>query len=740
MDLVPRDNESALIADHIGTPAAYGRPYATTPPVAEEANIIARLRRQKLAFASVFCTVLTVVAGAYFVLPPVYKAEALVTVAATDPVLASLQPSDSQQLTIGDTADLESQSIVLSSPMLLRDVLSQGPVEAALLLECQANTPPLWKQTLKELLGRTTDPSCQERLADRAKSVENLQSRVVVGVSGRSRVLSVSFSSTLPTVAQTVANAIVQTYLMSRTEEKLQPRTDAIAWLTIETQRVADRLKQTETQIGSFLHANGVIKGQLAPIASEQLTGLAQQIAIAEAERAAAAGRMQQALFSGASTTGVLEDKTVNDEKQQLSAVNAQIAQLSSRYGSAYPPLVDLQQQRRALERAVNQDTGVVTHSAIGDYQAANSRVAALQAQISNLKKEVRGNDDATTQVAALERSLATDRELYLDLTKSLNQLQTNRRLVTPNARLVSLAEEPQSVSFPKPSSFALAGLLLAFGLASVAALIRDRADRTVRTVDGLQAAAHLRVLSRVPYVPGLGRSGSRMTKRIATPSSFQEAIRKLYAECLLVAERTNEADRRRRSILVASSDRGEGKTFITLALAHFAAAAGRRVIVLECDLRQPSAARSLSLPEQWGMSEILRGQVSAEEAVTSSQCPGVDIILSGKPAMNSAELLGSARMMALLAWASSRYDLVLIDTPPSQMLPDARILAPAVDGILFCTRWGKSDMAGVQRGIRELQAVGGRLYGLVLDGIQPARYRLYDREALEAGSYLALR
>ena len=352
--------------------------------------------------------------------------------------------------------------------------MAQPAVAAALLLECQASAPPAWKRTIKLWLAAKPSQSCPDQLANGTKTVEGLRSRLAVGVSGRSRVLSVQFSSPVASVAQTVANGIVESYLAGRTQEKLQPRSDAIAWLTLEMQRVSDRLKQTEVQIGAFLHDNGVVKGQLAPIASEQLTSLSQQGAMAEADRASAAGRMQQASVSGGATTGVLENRTVNDEKQQLSVVTAQIAQLASRYGAAYPPLADLQQQRRALERAVAEDTAVVTHSALTDYQAANSRVANLQSQIKDLKKEVRGNDDAATDVAALDRSLATDRELYIDLTKSLNQLQTNRRLVTPNAHLVSLAEEPESVAFPKLSTFGLAGLLLAFGAAAGAALLRD--------------------------------------------------------------------------------------------------------------------------------------------------------------------------------------------------------------------------------------------------------------------------
>ena len=108
---------------------------------------------------------------------------------------------------------------------------------------------------------------------------------------------------------------------------------------------------------------------------------------------------------------------------------------------------------------------------------------------------------------------------------------------------------------------------------------------------------------------------------------------------------------------MVASSDSGEGKSFITLALAHFAAAAGRRVLVLECDLRQPSMGRTLGLPFGPGLSEVLRGEITPEQAVRASSVGGLDIILAGRPAVDSAELLSGARMRQILAWASTRYD-----------------------------------------------------------------------------------
>jgi succinoglycan biosynthesis transport protein ExoP len=737
MDLIERDPTSGPVQSRPGPrleDMVLNAPFAA-PPAEAENGIMMRLRRRKLLFSTVFLGVLGLVGGAFMYLPATYKAEASVTIAAPDRVLSSQQVSDTQQ--IGDSSDLESQAVILSSPMLIRELLTQPAIRTALMQECEASQPPEWKKSLKALLQRPPAPSCATQLDDTTGMVGSIRGRLAVATNGRSRVINVSFTSPLPEVAQAVANGIVQGYLDAQTRDKLRPRDEAIEWLRDETKRIADRLKFNEAKIASFLQAKGVVKGQLAPIASEQLTGLSQQLALAEADRATAAGRMQQTRSQGGATSSALENRNIGDVKQQLATVTSQLAQMSARYGSSNPALTELQEQRRGLERLLSQETSLVTRSTVADYQAASSRVTSLRAQVDALKQDVRGNDNATTQVAALQRDAVTDRELYLDLTKNLNALETNRRLVTANARLVSLAELPESVFFPKPSTFGLTGLLLATAFATVAALVRDRSDRTLKAVDGLQGSLGLRVLAHIPHVARVGRGSSQMEKRIQQPSAFQEAIRSLYAECLLVSARRHGGERPVRSIMVSSSDSGEGKSFITLALAHFAASAGQRVLVLECDLRRPSIGRSLSLPGQQGITEILRGVATPEQVVCEAPSGRLDVILAGKPAMDSTELMGNPRLRQLLAWANTRYDLVLIDTPPSRALPDARILAPDVDGVLYCAQWGRSHTDAVVNGVSEIRAAGGRMLGLVLDRVTQEHYRHYDTKSLKSGSYL---
>ncbi len=710
------------------------QPLASGVPPEDESGIFARLRRRKYTFLFTFIPVLGLVGLAYAVVPHTYRSTASVLVSSADVVLADPEAKSGGGggQNVGDPADLESQSVVLGSPQLVRDVLAQPAIRQTLIEECEASRPAPAIAALKARLFGPSLP-CAAQIDDPGE-VAALAARYTVLASGRSRVIDVSFTSPSARVAQLMTNALVQAYLDLRTGEKLRPRDAAITWLRSEIGRLGEKLATSERTIEAFLKAHDLVKGQTAPIASERLTNLSQQLALAEADQAAAAGRLAQTHGGGGDVGDVLNSRGVGDLKQQLALVNAQVAQMQARYGSAYPGLAAMLQQRDALAGALGSETGRVVSSVGHDYQAASSRVIALRAQVEALKKDVGAGDDATTQIAALQRDTDVDRELYLDLTKRVNELEAERRLVVGDARLVNFAELPDKVFFPKKITFGLTGLLLASALATVAALLRDRADGSVRAAGRLQAASGLRVLAHIPRVRRIGAGGSKLARQLVEPSAFQEAIRGLYAECMLL-----DAGAERRSILVTSSQPVEGKTFVTLALAHFAAAAGKRVLVLECDLRRPSFARALSLRSARGITDYLRGRASAEEILLASSAEGLDVMLAGAPAMNSTELLSEPRLRALLDWAASRYDLVLLDTPPAQVLRDARVLARQVDGVLYTAQWGQSQMSAVLDGVAAIQAAGGQVIGLVLDRVQTEHYALYNAHAHPQDTYLAL-
>ena len=293
--------------------------YPLMPPVVpdDESGLLARLRRRKGIFLFVFVVVLGIVAAAYFAVPRTYRVSASVLVSSADVVLGDPKAPAAQQ-TIGDPADLESQVVVLSSTLLLRDVLARPGIREALISECEMSLPsPLVAHIKERLLGPPLP--CTAQVDDTTAEVAALQNRYAVSASGRSRVIDIAYSSPSATVAPLMANALVQAYLELRTNEKLTPRDAAITWLRTEIARLGAKLKASETTIEAFLSSHDMVKGQTASISSERLSSLSQQLATAEADQAAAAGRLSQTGRTGTDTQDVLNSRTVSDLKQQLS-------------------------------------------------------------------------------------------------------------------------------------------------------------------------------------------------------------------------------------------------------------------------------------------------------------------------------------------------------------------------------------------------------------------------------------
>jgi succinoglycan biosynthesis transport protein ExoP len=171
------------------------------------------------------------------------------------------------------------------------------------------------------------------------------------------------------------------------------------------------------------------------------------------------------------------------------------------------------------------------------------------------------------------------------------------------------------------------------------------------------------------------------------------------------------------RTILVTSFGPGEGKSFTTLALAQYAASTGRRVLVVDCDLRQPTFEAALGLRPPFGLSDALRGTVSPREATMTTELATLDQLSAGSPAIDASELLARPQLPELLLWAQ-KYDLVLLDGPSSPV--DAAILAKHVDGVLCCARWGHSSPPDAAQALTRIRDAGGHVLGIAVTMARP--------------------
>lgn len=187
------------------------------------------------------------------------------------------------------------------------------------------------------------------------------------------------------------------------------------------------------------------------------------------------------------------------------------------------------------------------------------------------------------------------------------------------------------------------------------------------------------------------------------------------------------------KKICITSSASGEGKSITILNLAISFAEVGKKVLLIDADLRRPAIARLLREPAAIGLANVLAELVTPQEAIHKDVCPNLDIMFSGEIPPNPLELLNGEPMEKLITEMSEAYDYILVDTPPAAVVSDACVVANLLDGVLFLVRSGRSDKDDVKQALGSLQLIGAKILGFVLNGVvvDPGKkyYKYYDKK-----------
>jgi polysaccharide biosynthesis transport protein len=322
-----------------------------------------------------------------------------------------------------------------------------------------------------------------------------------------------------------------------------------------------------------------------------------------------------------------------------------------------------------------------------------------------------------------LERLPATERsgEQASSLRERAEQLQILASLQTGNAELVQPARAPSAPSSPKPvrnTAFGvLFGLLLGLGLA----VLLERLDRRLKDPSEIADAFDRPVLGAIPESRAIA-TAAQNPRRLSPGEA--EAFRMLRANL-----RYFNVDNEIRSVLITSSSPGDGKSTVAMHLASAAAAAGSRVLLIEADLRHPTIAGRLGLPPNRGLSQLLAGEIATfEDAAHSVPVSGrrrgdpdfrtMDVCVSGPIPPNPTDLIESERMHEVLARAGERYDLVVVDTPPTSVVSDAIPLVKQVSGVIVVCRLGKTTRESAAHLRSQLSNLEANTLGVVVNSV----------------------
>lgn len=532
--------------------------------------------------------------------------------------------------------------------------------------------------------------------------VDSVKNHLDVSTVGRSRVLKVSFTSESPEAAAEVVNSLSDRYVVRQTESKREATQQANRWIGDSLPALRKAQDDSTRLAEEFRAQSGLVNGKDSTLLRQQLSELNTQLVAATADRVAIDARlneMEREVREGVPDGGSLvqASRIIQGLKAQQGLLAARNSELKAIQGPRNPYYIASQAQMEDNKRRIDGETNKVLMGLSSDRQSSLNRENSLRQTMETVKQEiVRGSGDEV-KLQQLTQEADANRSIYLSFLQ--RSKETQGAFQVPDAVVISHAAVPLQPFFPDPRLVVPLGFVLALGGACLAVFLSEIADRSFHTRDEVEKSLGIEVLGTIPEVRRKNWSES-------TPdplSLLGSAMMELYMMSCGPDVRT---------LLIASSLPLEGKTTTGLCLARVAALNGRRVLVVDADLRR-TGLRGKRAVNYRGLSDHLDGLASFDE-IQQEDVPGVMMVAAGTNIRNPVGLLSSHQMREFIERARSSFDLVILDSPPVFVGPDAWAMTQLVDRTLMFIRWGQTPRRVVRAALKRLDGAVGAVLSMV--------------------------
>jgi polysaccharide biosynthesis transport protein len=546
----------------------------------------------------------------------------------------------------------------------------------------------------------------------------SLQTNLSVNLPRNSRVVTISFASRSPGVSADVANAFVREYIDSSLQRRFDQSAYARRFLSEQLAQAKARLAQSELDANAYARAQGLIDtSEAAPAGStggggQRSLTTSDLVQLNQAYTAARAARLQaQQRFERARSTAVtsLPEVLGNPAVQQLSRQRAELEasyqQERQRHKEDFPSVRQAQAAMDAIDQQIGRIGASVLNSLRYAYQAAADEEQAFRHRIDELKRATLSEQDRSVQFNILRRESDTNRQLYEALLQRFREVSAASGATNNNIAVIDQAEPPTAPFAPRPAmNLALAGLL---GLALSGAIVfaREQFDDAIREPNDTEMKLGLPLLGVLPRA-----SDNPMTELASPRSPLAEA-----AQALRTSLELSAPDGMPGSVLMTSSRQGEGKSTTSVLVALMLAQAGKRVLLVDADLRKPSLHQYLGLQNEVGLSTVLAGQGTLEGAVQRSETANLSLVTSGPMPPDPAQLLASPQLGEFVQAWSKHYDRIIIDAPPVLGLADAPLLASVARAVIFVVEADRAHRGGAKAALKRLAGARAIMLGAVL-------------------------
>jgi capsular exopolysaccharide synthesis family protein len=493
-------------------------------------------------------------------------------------------------------------------------------------------------------------------------------------------------------------------------------------YLKVELDRLQDKVRQANDAVERYRNQaqlqQGIFQSREAPLNTTALSQANSDLVAVRVKLQEANARLNEIRNNPDAFSDVIANPGIQQLRHQLSLVKENRSQLLATYGRANPAVRQVEASVADVERRLNVEIGRVVRSFASDVVVLTEREAKLVKTVDALKAEIQKAGNSRVVLASLEQEAEVNRTILTTFLTQYNQLTSQRALQVSDSFVLTKADVPTDPSFPPVVPFLGLAALMSVALSTGLALLLERTGHTIRSSQEVQPLLTSRLLG---VIPNLVNRNAVLTQVIDRPqSAFTEAIRTILSGILPARDQG-------RSVLVASAQPSEGRTSIAVALARLAALSGRRVILIDCDVRRPGLHDAFGSERGPGVTDVLRGEVTLEEAIRRDTLSPLHYLTGGDFAPSAANLLYLPEMSGLLDRLRSEYDLLILDSPPSACVADAGFLAQMADETLFVVSWNRTPWRLVRQQIAEFSRYNLDVAGVVLNQVD---MRLHSRQS----------
>jgi succinoglycan biosynthesis transport protein ExoP len=673
------------------TRLVYGEPHPSEPPPEEGGAEIWRflrtLIRRKFLIAAI--VILGVAVSALLTLreTPIFSAAATLEVQARETQI--MQGASVDPAVVADEAFMGTQLALLKSRALAERVA--------------------------ESLNLQSEPLYASQAADAEVRLAQATNAVLYGVSVSTqrgvRIIRVGYESPSRVEASRIANAIAENFIELNLERRYNATAYAREFLEERIATTKTSLEEAERRLVQYsrdkqiLDLSSVGGSELgSSLDASALVTLSASLTEAQNNRIIAEQRYREAA-SSPNTREMLESPALAAQRQTRSELMTEYQLKLTDFFPEAPEMIALKARIDAVEQQMAEERSNIMKAIEGEYRAAAAREQALSTRVDELREDVQGLRSRSIDYNILAREVDTLRTQYDALLQRFKEISIANGIDASQVSILDRAQTPGRPVKPDLQGALVRAVMMSLLFAIAIAFLLEFLDDTIKTPEDVSRKLHLRVVGVIPRV----KSRDPISKLIRNPRA---EVTEAFSSTRTALQFSILAGSLK-SLLVTGSKPGEGKTSTALALGSSFATIGKKVLIIDADLRRPSFA--FKSDESQGLSGVLSKGLALMAHVVQGPTDNLFLLPAGQVPLNPAELLASTRLMHLIEEAGDHFDLVLIDSPPVLTFADAPTLSSICDGTLLVVQSGGVRRQAVLRALERLDGARGKVTGVIL-------------------------